>query len=320
MWKTLTHPAMIFIPFLLGALFPQAHILNDPPYNLVRWALCTMIFMSCLQLNLRELRPRKEHWFLLAANLLMGIVPYLVLRVLFPQNPDLARAAFFVGITPTATAAPVVISFLHGRIGFALTGFTITNLFVSLSLMGLLPLVTGCFTLDFIERVAMTLLQIIALPFAAARLVRFFWSDAKNLPKHCKTFSFSLWSFTLFVLAAIARQYFIENPDISLLQIGGVGLISLLICVCDFYFGQFLAPKRYRRECSQLLGQKNTTFTMYLALHYANPFVAMGPIFYILWHNIWNAWQMYSYDRHRTLRTEKGRRMMERKEEKNKNI
>ena len=54
--------------------------------------------------------------------------------------------------------------------------------------------------------------------------------------------------------------------------------------------------------CSQLLGQKNTTFTMYLALQYAGALVAMGPIFYILWHNTWNAYQMYQYDRRRNIR------------------
>ena len=79
-------------------------------------------------------------------------------------------------------------------------------------------------------------------------------------------------------------------------------MISALICICNFWFGKYLAPKRYRRECSQLLGQKNTTFTMYLALHYASALVAMGPIFYIVCHNTWNAWQMYQYDRRKFLR------------------
>jgi BASS family bile acid:Na+ symporter len=37
--------------------------------------------------------------------------------------------------------------------------------------------------------------------------------------------------------------------------------------------------------------------TLYLALHFAGPLVAMGTIFYILWHNLWNAWQMYVYDK-----------------------
>ena len=302
MLKTFTRPAMIFIPFLLGVLFPQAHVLNDPPYNAVRWALAVMVFLSCLQIRFSELKPRREHWHLLGMNLLMGIVPYFVLRLLIPGNPVLANVAFFVGITPTATAAPVVIAFLNGRIGFALTGFTITNVFVSLSLLFLLPMVTGNFTVSFIGQVAVTLLQVIAFPFLAALVLRKIWPGIRDLPKKLKTFSFLLWSFTLFILAAIAREYFIENPQVSRWNIVGIAVISALICICNFWFGKYLAPKRYRRECSQLLGQKNTTFTMYLALHYASALVAMGPIFYIVCHNTWNAWQMYQYDRRKFLR------------------
>lgn len=302
MLKTLTRPAMIFIPFLLGVLFPQAHILNEPPFNAVRWALVIMVFMSCLQIRFSELKPRRQHWYLLGMNLLMGIVPYFVLRLLVPGDPTLANAAFFVGITPTATAAPVVVAFLNGRIGFALTGFTITNVFISLSLLFLLPMVTGDFTVNFIGRVAMTLLQVIAFPFAVAVIVRRIWPKVRELPKKLKTFSFLLWSFSLFVLASIARQYFIDNPGVSLWNIVGIALIALVICVGNFWFGKYLAPKRYRRECSQLLGQKNTTFTMYLALHYASALAAMGPIFYIVCHNTWNAWQMYQYDRRKFLR------------------
>ena len=302
MLKTLIRPAMIFIPFLLGLLCPQAHVLNEPPLNFVRWSLCTMIFLSCIQLDFRDLKPQKEHWFILTVNLLMGIVPFFALKALYPQNPDYALAAFFVGITPTATAAPVVISFLHGRLGFALTGFTITNCFISLALVGLLPMVTGTFTLDFIWHVVRTLLIIIACPFALAILVRNLWPGAREITNRLKMFSFSLWSFTLFVLAATARQYFIEHPHISALSVALVALISIVICVLNFFIGRFLSKRRYCRVCSLLLGQKNTTFSLYLALTYANPFVALGPIFYIFWHNCWNAWQLYRYDMHRMKR------------------
>ena len=127
MWKTFIRPAMIFIPFILGTLFPQAHVLNKPPINLVRWTLIIMMFLSCLQLEFREMKPRREHWLLLAVNIAMGMIPYGLFRLLMPEQPEIALIAFFVGITPTATAAPVVVSFLHGSLGFALTGFAVTN-------------------------------------------------------------------------------------------------------------------------------------------------------------------------------------------------
>jgi len=293
MFKTLLRPFMIFIAFGLGALVPQAAVLNKPPINLVRWALIVMMFISCLQLECRELKPRLEHWLVLGANLLMGVIPYLLLRWLMPDQPDLARIAFFVGITPTATAAPVVVSFLRGNVGFALTGFAVTNIGVALSLLLLLPITTGEFTYDFIWSVIRTLCFVIALPFGSAMVVRKLWAGSHEKAKKLKMFSFSLWCLTLFCLASVARNYFIEYPDFSRsIVFWAIGL-SLLLCILNFTLGFFLTKGPLRHECSQILGQKNTTFTMFIALQFAGPLVALGPIFYILWHNLWNAWQMY---------------------------
>lgn len=302
MLKVFLRPAMIFIPFLLGICFPQAHVLNQAPFHLVKWFLCTMVFMACLQLDFKQLRPRKEHITILLLNLAMGIIPYFLLKFAIPAQPVYAVTAFFVGITPTATAAPVVVSFLNGRTGFALTGFTITNLAIAFALVFLLPMVTGNVTFDFIRNVADTLLRIIVIPFLLAMLIRKIFPDARNFPKKCKLFSFSLWSFCLFILAAIARNHFIENPEESVVKVLLIGLISLMICICNFTFGRIFSRKKFSRESSQILGQKNTTLTLYLALHYAGPLVAMGTIFYILWHNLWNAWQMYAYDKRKWKR------------------
>ena len=302
MLKVFLRPAMIFIPFLLGICFPQAHVLNEAPFYIVKWFLCTMVFMACLQLDFKQLKPRKEHVIILLLNLAMGIVPYLLLKFFFPAQPVYAVTAFFVGITPTATAAPVVVSFLNGRTGFALTGFTITNLFIARALIFLLPMVTGTVTFDFAFNVARTLVQVIGIPFLIAMAVRKIFPEAKNLPKKCKLFTFSLWSFCLFILAAIARNHFIENPGESVGKVLLIGLISLVICACNFFFGRIFSRKKFARESSQILGQKNTTLTLYLALHYAGPLVALGTIFYILWHNTWNAWQMYDYDKRKLLK------------------
>lgn len=300
--KTLKRPAMIFIPFLAGMFFPEVHILNDAPFHFVRWALTIMVFLSSLKIRLRELAPKREHFYLIGLNILMGVIPYLLLRAVVPGNPQLALAAFFVGITPTATAAPVVLSFLHCRVGFGLTGFALSNIFIALSLLFLLPWVTGDYSCAFLMNVAKTLGQVIAFPMIAASLIRKLYPKAETWPKKLKDFSFSLWSVTLFILAAIARNYFIEHPHVSIWNVVFIAAISAVICAFNFFLGKVIAPRRYKRECSQLLGQKNTTFTLYLALHYATALVSLGPIFYIFCHNAWNAWQMYAYDRRKAIR------------------
>ena len=122
-------PAMILIPLCAGAFFPQCHVME----GCIRWGLIFMLFMSYLRIQLNQLTPRKAHWYILALNFAMGIIPFLTIRALGPEYTSLAQSAFFIGITPTATAAPVIVSFLHGRVSFTVTGFLITNFFISFS-------------------------------------------------------------------------------------------------------------------------------------------------------------------------------------------
>ena len=296
MWKTFLRPMMIFIPFLLGICFPAAHHLNW----LIRWALIFMLYMVCLRLRPRELRPTREHLKLVCANILLGVLPYCILHFLGYET--LALAAFFVGITPTANAAPVVMGFLHGRVGFVVTGFVMTNAAIALALVFLLPLVTGNRSLDFVGDVAMTLLFVIGFPAVLALITRIVRPQAQEWPARAQTLSFSFWSLCLFIIAADASNFFRNNPGTSWRILIGIALVSLILCILNFGIGYRLGGHRLGRECSQALGQKNTTLTLFLALNFVNPLVAMGPIFYVLWHNSYNACQMFRFDRRRFLR------------------
>jgi BASS family bile acid:Na+ symporter len=76
-----------------------------------------------------------------------------------------------------------------------------------------------------------------------------------------------------------------------------VAALSLLTCIASFTLGRLIGGRAFAPEASQALGQKNTTFTIYLAMTYANPLVALGPTFYVLWHNLWNSWQLHRHHR-----------------------
>lgn len=71
-----------------------------------------------------------------------------------------------------------------------------------------------------------------------------------------------------------------------------VVLIDILLCVFMFGFGALLGGRAHLRECSQLLGQKNTSYTTYLAFACDAPFAALGPAFYVFFHNTWNGLQL----------------------------
>ncbi len=299
MLKIWVRPLLILIPLLLGLGFPAARRLAEPPWNIVRYSLMLMVFSSCLSLSFRDLKLRYEHFRVTAVNLLLGIVPWGLCRWLFPEQPYLAATAFWVGIAPTAAAAPAMVSFLNGRTGFALTGFVFDTCCVALALLLLLPVAVGEFSAAFVMQVGQTLGWVLLVPFGAAMAVRRLKPDIGALSRRLRWAVLLLWSGALFVLAATARQYFADHPETSVMAFWATAGLSLVMCILNFSIGRQLSAGRYRRECSQLLGQKNTSLMICLALQFAGAMAALGPVFYILWHNTWNAWQMYRCDRHR---------------------
>lgn len=298
MLKILLRPAMIFVPFTLGLIFPQGANFQWS----IRIILIIMMTMAFIKLDFSQLKPKAIHFIILGINILMGVVPFFVLKFLFPSEEGLALAAFFTGITPTATAAPIIMSFLNGRMEFVVTGFIITNFGIAATLIFLIPLVTGDNSYSFDFNLLIDLLKVTLLPFVLAFVIRRISKNAVKIAGRLKMFSFALWSFLLFIFAGVARTHFIENPNEDKGTLAAIFIMSFVICTLNFLIGALIAPRRFKREASQTLGQKNTTLTIYLALAYASPLASLGPLFYILWHNTYNATQMFLYDRHKLMR------------------
>ena len=291
MKKALIRPAMIVVPLVLGMLLPELSrfgFLIDP-------LLIAMLYMVYLQLDLRDLRPLRAHWVILGANLAVGIAAYLLLWL--TGSRELALAAFFIGITPTATAAPVIMNLLHGRVGFVVSGFVVTNLGISLALIPLIPAVTGQFDPVFMLRVLRSLLLIMALPLGAALLTRKIVPGAAAWPSRFKMLSLSMWSVMLLVISANAAKFLRDHREVSPWLVAAIFALGAVICAVNFSVGALIVPRRFRREGSQTLGQKNTMFTLSLALSFASPLAALGPTFYVICHNTWNACQLFMYDR-----------------------
>ena len=281
---------MILLAFTAGGMFPKAAAYTF----LIRYILQVMLFIIFLQVKVQGLRPKKTHWLILAANIAIGLAAWGLVSL--TGSKDLAHAAFFTGITPTASAAPVIMRFLGGDVEFLVTSFLTTNIGVSLSLTGLIPLVTGNFTAKFLLNVAWNLFFLIGIPMTAAFIVRKVYPKLKELAPKLSNFSFLLWLTMLFLTASSASAY-IRGSSVSPLILLEIAGLSAAICTVNFTLGYFLAGKGYKRESSQSLGQKNTMFTLSLAMTFSGPLAALGPTFYVLWHNLWNAAQMFFHDR-----------------------
>lgn len=289
----ITRTVAILAAILLGSLLPQVHVASW----LVRWLVIWMLLMVFLQTRLSRESLHRSHGWLLAANFALGFAAWGAGRAL--GGRDLGLAAFFCGITPTAIAAPVIMSFLQGRVTYVVGAFLLSNLTVAAALPVLLPFVLGRPTPDAFLHVSRTMAVVVFAPFAIAWLVRRIHPGAAQWPKRLGNLTFAAWVSTIFLITGNASHFLRTQSGIPHTAVLEVALASLGVCAASFALGRLLGGREFGREASQSLGQKNTAFTIYLAMTYSSPLVALGPTFYVLWHNLWNSWQLHQQDRHK---------------------
>jgi len=270
---------------ILGLAFPAAHVFQF----LVPYAIMAMLWIAFL--DIRPIGFRREHLLVLALNWGVGIAAW---SVLMPFDRQLAFAALLIGLTPTATAAPVVTGMLGGRVDFVAGSVLVTNVTAGLLFPVVLPWLLGS---DLTIQTAPFLKQTVCIilgPLVVAQALRAaapVWTQAILRFRHV---SFYLWLAVLFLVSANASE-FLRNQwqhGMHLGQVGQIALVAVILCAINFWVGLKAGGKGIPREVSQSLGQKNTLLTIWIAMTYVNPMVALGPTFYILCHNSYNAWQL----------------------------
>lgn len=292
MLKVLLRPIIITMMFVMGGAFPVLNVLEP----CISWSLVVMLYFIALSLKFSDIHFYKEHFQLLGLNFLLGLTPWAIL--LLTPFDLVAKAAFFAAIAPTANAAPVIVSFLRGKVPFTVSAFVITNFFITLSLVGLLPIVTGETNFSFVITVIKNLAFVVGLPIVLATLTRLIFKHANTWSAKCKDVSFSAWALALLAIAAKASHFLQTQANLDMIQVVFIASVVAIICFLNFYIGSKVGRVEFRQEMSQALGQKNTNFCIFLALTCggageANAIIALGPTFYVLYHNMWNAFQIF---------------------------
>lgn len=272
---------------ILGTLLPQAHAASPA----VRWLVMSMLLTVFLQTRFSRDALQRSHAWLLVANLAMGFVGWALGWIV--GGREVAQAAFFAGITPTAAAAPVVTGFLRGRVDYVVAAFFITTLTVALLMPGLLPFMLGRATPDLVTHVLGSVGLVVFVPLAVALTLRKIYPPAEAWPKRLSNVSFGTWVVTLFIVTAGASHFLRTQPGLPFTKVIEIAGTTAAVCAANFALGRWIGRQDFPREASQSLGQKNTSLTIFMALTYASPLVALGPTCYVLWHNLWNSWQLH---------------------------
>lgn len=275
---------------ILGVLLPQLHVLSF----LVRYLLMIMLFLSFLDLQIQFSTFRQGVWRVLLANLVVAFASY---GALWFFDHNLALTAFLTGIAPTATASPVLVSLVGGQVPFMVASVLLTNIAVALVVPLVLPGLVGADLQISTWQVLQPVLLVMFIPLILARLVDQLPAPAQAVFRRAKRYNFLVWLLNLLIISANASDFVRSQNAGSLLPLVQIALVSLLLCILNFALGALIAKTGFRQESSQALGQKNITFVIWIALTFINPMAAMGPTFYIIYHNLYNSWQIYRFEK-----------------------
>jgi BASS family bile acid:Na+ symporter len=282
----------LLFTMLIGALVPQAHAFSF----LIQYLLMVMLFFAFLDIEFKPQSFQKSVLWVLLANVVVAFVSYAVLA---PFNIMLALAAFMTAIAPTAIAAPVIIGFIEREVEYAVTAVVLTNIASAVIVPIALPSLLGSEIQISVWEVLQPVLVVMFVPLILSRLVLRLPSRTKNILRKGKAFSFPIWLVNLFIISANASDFLRNGNTDSVSTLAVIALVSFVICIVNFGVGALLGGRSHWQEASQSLGQKNLSFVIWIALTFINPLVAMGPMFYILYHHLYNSWSIYQFERRR---------------------
>jgi bile acid:Na+ symporter, BASS family len=282
----------LFAMMILGALFPQAHALSF----LIQYLLMVMLFFAFLDVQFNPKAFQKGVLWVLLANIAVAFIGY---RIFATRNITLAMVAFITGIAPSAIASPVVISFIEGRVDYAVASVLLTNVSSALIIPLTLPSLVGAAVPISVWDVLRSALTVMLVPLILARLALQLPSGMQAFIRKGKHSSFPIWLINLFIISANAANFIRNENAGSARVLAEIALISLGICVINFALGAWIGGRQYWQEASQALGQKNLSFVIWIALTFINPLVAMGPTFYILYHHLYNSWLISRFEQRR---------------------
>ena len=287
----------LFFSILLGLIFSQAKELSV----FIKYLLMVMLFFAFLDAKIKTQKIPLSIFFILLANVVIAFVGY---WLLIPVNNDLALAAFITGIAPTAIASPIIIGFLNKNVEYVIVAVLLTNVASGI----IVPLALPWLAREIISTSVWSLLKptlmVMFVPFIFSQLVGRLSPTVHKCIQKGKRLSYPLWLITIFIISA-KTAYFVRfdylGSSLILLQ---MAVLALTICVINFLIGALIGSNQYWQEASQALGQKNNSFVVWISLTFLNPLIALGPTFYIIYHNLYNAFQIYIFEKNRYLNKE----------------
>lgn len=249
-----------------------------------------MLFFSFLDARLEKEIVKKSHFVILATIIISSVLVYLLLK---PVSLVLAQTAFITAIAPTAIAAPVIISLKKGKVEYVSFSLLLNNIVIALLIPFLLSVLMNSDSDISVGKVLLPIIITLAVPFAAAQITKKFLHKIWYALIGWKDSSFYVLIINIYIATSEAAQYLRSGLTSEIEIVLLISLTSAVLCILFFSLGWLIGGKEFASEASQSLGQKNNAFTIWISLSFVSPIAALGPIFYVLFQNLYISWELF---------------------------
>ena len=263
---------------------------------LTPYLIFTMLLITYCRVSWHEIRILPLHLWMIAIQIIGGIVIYAGLNVLGPAA--VSQGAFICVLAPTATSAAVVTGMLGGSVSTLATYTLLSNIVVA----GLSPVVFSVVgehasQYSFWESfgiISRQMIPLLILPFVGAFLLEKLWPRAHRTLQNRQIISFYLWSVALMIVMGRTVSFLVHQERSHYFTEATIIGIALLICGLQFWTGHRLGRHFASTVAgTQGLGQKNTILAIWMAGIYLDPIASVGPASYVVWQNLINSWQIW---------------------------
>ncbi len=285
----------------LGLIFPGT---TTSLNKLSPFLIFTMLLIPYCKISISDLKLTKLHYRLLAGQMLLAAVAYLLFGWF---NPQFGEGAFICFFGPTATAAPVITAMLGGSIAVVVAYSLLSSVTVAVLAPLVFSLIGVNTQMPFFTSVWLICKQVfpvIVLPFFLALLLRKFAPKAHEVLQKRQMLSFYLWVFAMVLIMGKATTFILSQPAKEIPTEAGLALIAALACFTQFFVGHKLGVKYGEPVAgTQGMGQKNTVLMFWMAITYLDPITSIAPISYVICHNTANSLQLHWHARKTALQT-----------------
>lgn len=289
-YKSLVLPIALVAGFFLRQFC--AYISVTVPY--IIFGILVLTFSG---VRLSTLRPSKLDLWMAIFQAAVSIGLYWLVKSVV-NDEILAQGALMCVLCPVASSVTVVASML-GADPVRTTTYTIVGnlmvatvapIYISFIMESAVGSSLGNMFLVIFAKIAL----VIALPFFVVLFLQRFLPKLNSKIKAYKQLSFYLWAAALFITIGQTIDFVVLRWNENLANVAWLGIISLIICICQFYIGKKIGNIYGDRMAGgQMLAQKNSAMGIWLLNTFLNPIASVGMAFYSIWQNIFNSWQIY---------------------------